>query len=237
MEKYYNENFDRLSVIHFLPFYSNDWDNLKQLLLNHHGFTETDHKMFIVPFVQLLQKESAMYFSFWENQYQTISDRKIHTENLLRTKFGEFQCFFDYANKNAAAYLSFSLTRNGRGFHNANGDFGAFAPYPQNIKDMENVFFTLLHEYTHQVTDPMFHTNIRMGDGSHDLSENIVILFDYYLIAAISKTETESYFHWLASLSGNVDKRISVDEFLQFFYVSPAIHNEIKNLIDEIVRH
>ena len=77
---------------------------------------------------------------------------------------------FDYSNKNAVAYLSFGLTRNGRGFSGVNGDFGAFVPFPRNTKDIENVWFTLLHEYSHQITDPLLNTNIRMGDGSHAMS-------------------------------------------------------------------
>mgnify|MGYP006910804522 CR=1 FL=1 len=76
MEKYYNENFDRLSVINFLPFYSADWDDLKQLLLDYHSFTEMDKKMFLFPFTQLLHNESATYFAYWENQYQKIQDQK-----------------------------------------------------------------------------------------------------------------------------------------------------------------
>lgn len=236
MENYYNDNFDRLSGINFLPFYSTDWDNLNQLLLNHHDFTEMDKKIFIVPFIQLLHNESAMYFEFWENQYQKIFDQKIHTENLLRNKFDIFQCLFDYSNKNAVAYLSFSLTRNGRGFSSVNGDFGAFAPFPQSAKDIKNVFFTLLHEYSHQITDPLLNTSIHMGDDSHAISENIVILFDYYLISTICEADIESYFNWLAHIAGIADKKISVDEFLHIFCVSDNVHNEIKNLIDRITR-
>ena len=235
MEKYYNENFNRLSIINFLPFYATDWDNLKQLLLNHHGFTEMDKNIFIVPFLQLLHNESAMYFDFWENKHQKIFDQKIHTENLLRHRFDEFQCLFDYSNKNAVAYLSLSLTRNGRGFSSINGDFGAFAPFPQNTKDIKNVFFTLLHEYSHQITDPLLNTNIYMGDGSHAISENIVILFDYYLISAICEVNIESYFSWLAHMAGNINKKIGVDEFLHIFYVPNTVHNKIKNLIDKII--
>lgn len=191
--------------------------------------------MFIFPFIQFLHNESTMYFDYWKNQYQKIQDQKIHTENLLRTKFGEFQCLFDYFNKNAVAYLSFSLTRNGRGFSSVNGDFGASAPFPQNTKDIKNVFFTLLHEYSHQITDPLLNTNIRMGDGSHANSENIVILFDYYLIKAICEMDSKAYFDWVFDISGNADKNISADEFFHIFCVSNPVHNEIKNLIDKII--
>ena len=64
-----------------------------------------DKKIFIVPFIQLLQNESAMYFAFWENKYQKIFDQKVHTENLLRHQFDKFQCILDYFDKNALAYL------------------------------------------------------------------------------------------------------------------------------------
>lgn len=235
MENYYNENFDRLSIINFLPFYSTDLDNLIQLLWNHHGFTEMDKKIFIVPFIQLLQNESAMYFAFWENKYQKIFDQKVHTENLLRHQFDKFQCIFDYFDKNALAYLSFSLTRNGRGFCGANGDFGAFAPFPHNEESTKNVFFTLLHEYSHQMTDPLLNTNINMKDGSHDVSENVVILFDYYLISAICEADIEPYFHWLVAIAGTFDKKISVDNFFDIFCVPDTIHHKIKDLVNRII--
>ena len=93
MENYYNNNFNRLSVINFLPFYSTDWDNLKQLLLNYSGFNESDKIMFIFPFIRLLQNESSMYFAFWKSQCQKALEQKIYTENLLRTEFNNFSVY------------------------------------------------------------------------------------------------------------------------------------------------
>ncbi len=237
MEGYYNENFERLSIINFLPFYSTGWDELRQMLLGHQGFTDRDKEMFIQPFIQLLDGESAMYFAFWEDTYRGISSQRISIENLLRAKFHPYECLFGSLHQNTAAYLSFSLTRNGRGFSSRDGEPGAFAPFPQNTEGIDDTFFTLLHEYSHQITDPLLNTYIRMDNDSHDISENAVILFDYYLIQAIREADTRAYFHWLSPIVEGAGEKLSTDGFFYIFRVPDTVHYNIKEACAKIIKN
>ena len=71
LEKYYNDNFERLAIINFLPLYEDysEFAKLRNSLLSYEGFTEQDIVCFISPLISILEKESAIYFPFWENEY------------------------------------------------------------------------------------------------------------------------------------------------------------------------
>ena len=47
IEDYYNNNFGRLAMINFYPLVSQDFDDLKNRLLNHQGFSPDDMTYFI----------------------------------------------------------------------------------------------------------------------------------------------------------------------------------------------
>jgi len=53
-----------------------------------------------------------------------------------------------------------------------------------------------------------------MEDGSQDLSENIAVLFDYFLMKAVSSADVEAYIDWVAKNSGNDGAEVSEAEFL-----------------------
>lgn len=230
LEKYYNDNFERLMMINFLLFYSNNLVELKQILLNYKGFTEKDIQVFINPFIIVLEQESVFYYKYWENQFVMSSDKKMLIESKIESELYKYCCIFNYYNKSAIIYFSSSITQNGRGFINEN-NFSAIVPFPKKEDDFRNSFFTLLHEYTHQFTDEILNININMEDGSHDISENIVILFDYYLIKSVYKSDVKSYFYWLAKINGNDDIKISETEFMSIFKVSDKLNDKIKSLL------
>ena len=81
------------------------------------------------------------------------------------------------------------------------------------LKDEHDVIFAflqLLHEYTHQFTDALLNTAIRMDDGMHDLSESILILTDYFIINNVQEEMTKAYLSWLSAICGNPP--VSFDE-------------------------
>ncbi len=99
---------------------------------------------------------------------------------------------------------------------------------------IDNTFFVLLHEYTHHITDNLIQ-NINMRDTTHDISENVVILTDYYLVKSITPSEITDYFKWLASISGHNNRLLSESEFLSMFQVDESINTQMMELITHIL--
>ena len=212
IQGYYNQNFERLGVVNFLPFaqIDEDLDTLKSRFLHHAGFTREDKINFIEPFVSALEKESLVYFPYWESVYRRTADERKLCEEQITTLLQPYELVFEHDRKNqVGAFLSFSMTCNGRGLYRQDGFFAA-VPMPKGERDIIYAFFQLLHEYTHQFTDALLHTAIRMDDGTHDLSENLVILTDYVMIKKVQKEMTDAYLSWLSVICGN--SSVSFDE-------------------------
>ena len=74
-----------------------------------------------------------------------------------------------------------------------------------------------------------------MKDGSHDISENMVILFDYYLITSLDKANVEKYLKWISEISENMDSAITETTFLSIFNVEKSIMEEMDNLLCKII--
>jgi hypothetical protein len=229
---YYNQNFERLAIINFLPFLSNDYNELKKSLLNYKEFNSNDMEFFINPFIELLDDEALFYFDYWEKECQ-LKEQKI-AEKAIKDKLDSYKFIFDYYKKSVIVYFSISITRNGRGFGGSN-NFSALIPFPKSQDEINNSFYTLLHEYTHQITDIMLKTNINMQDGSHSISENMVILFDYYIIKSVCEADLEIYFNWISKASGNLGMKMSEAEFLSLFMVSDEIANDLKELVNKLI--
>lgn len=236
LEQYYNDNFDRVMLINFLPFYSNSLDEMKEIYLNCSAFTDTDRDAFIRPFISLLDKEAAFYFDYWQGRYYETAYHRQSAESRLRKELDKYACIFDYFKKSVLAYLSFSITKNGRGFSGIGSRFTALAPFPVKEDDFDNTFFTLLHEYTHQFTDELLQAEINMADGTHDISENVVILADYYLIKAADHSSTERYLGWLADKSGNGHRKLSEADFLGIFRVDEGLRSRLLELVGAVTK-
>jgi len=234
IEEYYNNNFERLSIINFLPFESNSFEDMKSKFVNYQRFTETDLKYFIYPLIEILDNESVFYFAYWDKIHNNLHYRKS-LENILINEFEKYLKLFD--NTSIDLYLSYSLTRNGRGYKGINNSYIVLAPFPKMIEYIFYLKFTLIHEYTHLLTDH-FIKNINMDDGSHSISEKIVILTDYYLIEALNKNDLLNYFLWLEYLAkenGIKDVKLNEDIFFSIFDVNEEIRIKIKKFISSIV--
>jgi len=229
LQEYYNDNFGHLTMINFLPFYCNDFNELKNTLINYNQFSQDDIKYFINPFIEILENESVFYFDYWDKLHNSNTAFRESSEKYIKTELEKFKRIFLYFNKSSKVFLSYSITRNGRGFY-INDYFSAAIPFPKNKNDFQNVFFMLLHEYTHQFTDNLIN-NINFDDGSHNLSENVVILADYYLIKGTDKSLIPNY---IKKFSGNITK--SEEEFLNYFKVEKTLETEITKLINSILK-
>lgn len=179
--KYYNEFYNRLMPIQFILI-----DNFESIL--NLSFNENDKKYFISPFMEILRREDKSYREYWNN---IAKSDEYQTE--IAAKFEEVVWRFD---KDIDIYLSFSITKNGRGILSPH-KYQAIVPYPFHGNpryDINHCFYMALHELTHQITDKTL--NMNMDDGSHNLSERLVIETNYEWL-----NDKESYLKWLNGLN------------------------------------
>lgn len=233
--RYYNPNFDRLGIINFLPFFTQTTEELIRSLEDSDRFSEKDHVCFLSPLIEALTRDSAQYFEFWERQFEKENANRLRIEAALRSKIGPYSFLFDHYRKSAKAWLSFSMTKNGRGITGISGCFSAAVPYPFHIDQLDTTFFMLLHEYTHQFTDAMIGGEINMDDGSHALSETVAILVDYYLIKHVCKNDVTPYLSWLAP--NDDETYIDEDLFLHIFQVPAHIRQRIDQMVEQLLTH
>ena len=229
LQEYYNVNFGRLTMINFLPFYCNDFNELKYRLINFNQFSQDDINYFINPFIKIMENESVFYFNYWDKLHNNKTVFRESIERYIKTKLKKFNSIFTYFNKSSKVYMSYSITKNGRGFY-INDYFSAAIPFPETENDFQNIFFILLHEYTHQFTDNLLN-NINFDDGSHNVSENVVILADYYLIKGTDESLIPNY---IKKFSGNMAG--NEEDFLSYFKVENTLEMNIIKLINFILK-
>ena len=186
LEKNYNENFERLYWINFLPAKCNSFDEIKQRFLTDGRLTMESLKHFIEPFVDILEKESEFYFKYWDAMTGHLESTRSDVENYFIEKLNKLSFLFDYYKMPIKIGFSYSLSRNGRGLI---GDsyFTSIVKYPFFMEYIDYSFFLALHEYTHGFTDKLLQKNINMSDGSHTQSEILCILADSYLFKAVDE--------------------------------------------------
>ena len=231
LQKYYNENFERLMMINFLPYYYNDYEEMKNNFPACNRFTQDDLQIFIKPFIEILDNESAFFFEHWEKLNGSYYISKQPTQDYFQKKLQKYSCIFDYFHKPCQILFSYIITKNGRGFYN-DKYFAALIRYPENEAAYNFSFFQLLHEYTHTFTDGLLNKNINMKDGSHSLSENLVILADYFLIKSIDEDFIPKYFDWIKNgRIENLDER----KFLNLFKIGEDLQAELMKLINRIL--
>ncbi len=99
LSNYYNENFERLGVINFLPFVCSSVQDLIGAIENYYGFTETDKKEFIFPLIQLLKSEFEFYEGYWNELYATTSICRKAFESWIKNEMSKYETLFSYFNK------------------------------------------------------------------------------------------------------------------------------------------
>jgi hypothetical protein len=230
LQEYYNVNFGRLGIINFLPFYCNNFIEYKNMLLNFNQFNQNDIQYFINPFIEIMEKESLFYFYFWDKLHNNNINIRESLEEYIKNNLNKFNHLFEYFNKSSNVFLSYSITRNGRGFY-IDDYFSAVVPFIKDQNKFQNVFFMLLHEYTHQFTDNLLNSNINFNDGSHNLSEKVVILADYYLIKGIDENLIKNY---IGFFSGDAIE--SENDFINYFMVEETLKIKIIELIKSVIK-
>jgi len=226
LQEYYNQNFERLAIVNFMPFYVGSIQDLRNRLSNFQNISSEDKELFIDPFLDILESESSFYFDYWNRFHRDNAEYRLNVENRLKAELQKFSCIYKYHNVQPFMVLSYSITRNGRGF-NRGGYFSGAIPFPKNDNDFNYTLIMTLHEHTHSFTNPLLNGNISMDDDSFDLSENLVILADYYLIKAVDETLMPDYL--------KVFGLLSEEDLLKHFVINDNLHNLLMKKIDDIL--
>ena len=220
-------------LVNFLPYYCNDYKEMKNNFLACNRFTHDDIQLFIEPFIEMLDNESEFFFGYWEALKKKYKSSKRSTENYFIKELEKYSCVFDFFGKPCKILFSFVITQNGRGFY-SDSHFAALIRFPENKSAFGFSFIQLLHEYTHNFTDGLLNQNINMKDGSHSLSENIVVFADYFLIKAINVKFIPQYFDWVKN-GRNED--LDEQKFLSLFTFDENLKTELMKLIGELSKN
>ena len=226
LKEYYNQNFGRLAIINFMPFYVGSLQDLRNRLSNFQDFTSEDKDLFINPFLDILESESVFYYDYWDKFHRDNVEYRQSVENRLKAELHKFSYIYKYHNVQPFMVLSYSITRWGRGF-NRSGYVSSAVPFPKNDNDFNYTLIMILHEHTHSFTNALLNGNISMDDDSFDLSESLAILADYYLIKAVDETLLPDYFKVFGVES---DK-----DFLKRFVINEKLHGKLMKKIDDIL--
>ena len=196
LAEYYNANFERLSLVNFLPCYVADYDAIKDLFQNYQSFTPEDIEHFIAPFLAILDEESADYFPKWDEIHAGFDEIRPKAIAFFEDRMEKYSCIFEYHKKTPRVLFSYALTKNGRGM-GGKTSFLSAVPFPKTQQEFPRSFFQMLHEYTHNFTDELIKTPIKMDDGSHTESETLAILADYLFVKTIEPIAIGQYFEFL----------------------------------------
>ena len=94
-----------------------------------------------------------------------------------------------------------------------------------------------LHELTHPCTDDLVGTSICMEDGSHALTENIVMLADYYLIKEIAPELVDRYFKWIYNKASNPNIQLDENMLKRVFPITKELDELLNKQIKEVVAY
>lgn len=192
---YYQEHFDRLMITSFLPLVTDNTRHLREGLAACGRLTEEDMRSCADPLLEICDRVSEPFYGWWEQRHGEASERKGKVFDRFDALAARFAPFLDALDKNTKVLFSYTLRRNGRAFYWQDGII-VYLAFPEKDEDVTPCFLQYLHECTHSVTDPLMNRQIRMADGSHDLSEYQVLCFDEYLIDALAPDLAETYRDW-----------------------------------------
>lgn len=198
---YYCANFERLAFINFLPYFM--VQNVDELcyMISHTGMTTNeDMDQFINPFCSILREISEDYIKNWKQKGDEQKVTFEELQNYISKQASVMKRFFDklyeITNMKLKIIISEGLRRNGRA--TGMGDsFVVILPTPSENYSMQEIFMQLVHECTHAFTDRLL-DSIRMDDGSHDIAEYQVLLFDLWLFQRDFSELCSEYIKWLS---------------------------------------
>lgn len=198
---YYCANFERLAFINFLPYFM--VKNVDELcyMISHTGMTtDEDMDRFINPFCGVLREIATDYVKYWcqkENEHTAAFEelqKYISKQASVLNRF--FEKLHETTNMKIKIIISDGLRKNGRA--TGMGDtFVVILPTPSETYSMLEIFMQYVHECTHMFTDQLL-DSIHMDDGSHDIAEYQVTLFDLWLFKKYFGELCCEYIKWVS---------------------------------------
>lgn len=196
LTEYYEKHFDRLMIISFLPLAVKNPQQLREALASTGRLTDKDMEVFAEPLIGICERVSERFYEWWTAHHEVAAPQTEKVYERFRTLAYRFSSFFDNLELKPSVLFSYSLRKNGRAFFQPEG-MTVYLTFPEKPEDVMDCFLQFLHECTHSVTDPMMNRSIQMADGSHDLAEYQVLVFDEYLIDELCPEMNGAYREWI----------------------------------------
>ena len=196
LTEYYEEHFDRLMIISFLPLAVKNPQQLREALASTGRLTDKDMEVFAEPLIGICERVSERFYEWWTAHHEAVAPQTEKVYERFRALAEPFSGFFDSLELKPSVLFSYSLRKNGRAFFQPEG-MTVYLTFPEKPEDVTGCFLQYLHECTHSVTDPLMNRSILMADGSHDIAEYQVLVFDEYLLDALYPEMTETYREWI----------------------------------------
>ena len=193
---YYGEHFDRLMIADFIPLTVKNTQQFREALVSSGMLTEEDMALFADPVIGICERVSERFYGWWTQHHEAVAPWAEKVYARFQALADRFRCFFAALQTKTEVLFSYSLRKNGRAFTSPDG-LTVYLTFPEKDGDLMDCFLQYLHECTHSVTDPMLNREIRMADGSHEISEYQVLCFDEYLVETACPELTGAYRGWI----------------------------------------
>ncbi len=198
---YYRTNFERLAFVNFLPYFM--VKNVDELcyMISHTGMTtDEDLNRFINPFCSVLREISEDYINYKCRRGDEHASEFKELQNYIEKQSSGMKRFFEklyeITGMKLKVIISEGLRKNGRA--TGMGDtFVVILPTVSDDYSKQEIFMQLVHECTHAFTDRLL-DSIHMDDGSHDIAEYQVLLFDLWLFRRDCSELYTEYVNWFS---------------------------------------
>ncbi|WBW99276.1 hypothetical protein [Oceanirhabdus sp. W0125-5] len=209
LSRIYNDNFERMAAINFLPFTTNSLDELEGSLLTLPIFTEQDREIFIHHFIEILKSEDVFYHNLWANKVSQHSKTLEKFEIDVKAMFEKLPTAFQKIPIPLCISLQLAMTKAGRATANHERISVAVRLY-EDYEKMKFSLLQVLHELTHMFTDRLLKCQLSMRDGSHMKAEYIVIVTDYLIIEEHMPEFMSTYLEYIDIKSAELKEVLEV---------------------------
>ncbi len=224
------KRFSSLEKIMFIPFYVSSYEEFKNVVLTGGEFTEEDITDFVQPFLEVMEKEQEFYLPYWDNLWESDKQNRSQFIEYLNTQFSPIQNLLDYEGIIPEIYLCYSMSKNGRGF-DKNGTKCVAVLSPTNEEKYSYSYFFVLHELTHVITDPIVGVAVSPVGEDHNIIENLVFLFDYYLLENLAPEQLPEYLDYIKI----DDQQITNDKLEEIYEIKDEYKQKLHEIVDTIV--
>lgn len=198
---YYCEHFERLAFVNFLPYFMvKNIDEMKYMICNAGIATDEDNNNFVYPFCSVIDDISDSYLKYWDSMRYAQIAAFEELNQCFDKQEGLLQHFFESLKLKTGmtpkVFISESLRSNGRAMQMGEACV-VILPAPSEKYSSQDIFMQLVHECIHMLTDPLLES-IRMDDGSHDIAEYQVILYELWLFERDNPDLCREYINWIS---------------------------------------